>query len=58
MNSRIMTPGSLDSLIYSSQLFYSSAPENLAVVSLYEYNGYNVGLSPLECGTVWVCTLD
>jgi hypothetical protein len=54
----LMTPGSLDCLIYSSELFYSSAPENRAVVSLYEYNGCHVGLSPQECGAVWVCAID
>jgi hypothetical protein len=45
-----MTPGSLDFLIYSSELFYSSAAENLAVVYIYDYNGCDVELSPLECG--------
>jgi len=53
-----MTPGSMDCLIYSSELFYSSAPKNLAVVSLYAYNGCDVELSPLECGAVWIGTLD
>jgi len=53
-----MTPGSLDCLIYSSELFYSKAPENHAVVSLYECNGCDVGLSPLEFGAVWFGTLD
>jgi len=50
-----MTLNSLDCLIYSSERSCSSPPENLAVVSLYEYNGCDVGLSSsgMWGGGVW-----